>query len=70
MRHRVQEIKMIRWSNEDKCYIGTCPSLFYGGVHGSDELKVYQELCRVVAEWGRYDRRGLLKSKRSRRFRS
>ena len=41
----------MEWSDEDRCYIGTCPGLFLGGVHGDDEAKVYRELCQVVEEW-------------------
>ena len=43
-------LKIVEWSEEDGCYVGTCPPLFYGGVHGPDEIKVYKELCRVVEE--------------------
>ena len=43
--------KIVEWSEEDGCYIGTCPTLFSGGVHGDKEAKVYQELCTVVDEW-------------------
>ena len=44
-------IKIVKWSEEDGCYVGTCPSLMMGGVHGDDEMKVYKELCNVVEEW-------------------
>lgn len=47
--------KIVRWSNEDRCYIGTCPGLFYGGVHGKNEMKVYRDLCREVAFWENYE---------------
>ncbi len=43
-------LKIVEWSDEDGCYVGTCPGLIYGGVHGDDETRVYQELCQVVAE--------------------
>ncbi|MGI8670670.1 MAG: hypothetical protein ACR2J3_12625 [Aridibacter sp.] len=43
--------KIVVWSEEDNCYIGTCPELFYGGVHGDNELEVFKELCEVVDEW-------------------
>ena len=43
-------LKIVEWSEEDGCYVGTCPGLIYGGVHGDDEAEVYQELCQVVAE--------------------
>ena len=44
-------LKIVEWSDEDQCYVGTCPGLMYGGVHGDDEVKVYKELCQVVDEW-------------------
>ena len=44
-------IKIVEWSEEDKCYVGTCPGLMSGGVHGDDEAKVYRKLCEVVEEW-------------------
>ncbi len=46
-----QYSKIVEWSEEDQCYIGTCPGLMFGGVHGPDEAKVYRELCKVVEEW-------------------
>lgn len=43
-------LKFVQWSEEDDLYVGYCPDLFIGGVcHGSDEQKVYRELCRLVA---------------------
>jgi predicted HicB family RNase H-like nuclease len=42
--------KFVEWSDEDKCFIGRCPEIMLGGVHGSDEAKVYAELCRAVEE--------------------
>ena len=44
-------LKIVEWSDEDKCYVGTCPGLMLGGVHGDDEAVVYAELCHVVDEW-------------------
>lgn len=41
-------LKVVEWSKEDGCYVGTAPGLIYGGVHGRDEQKVFQELCEVV----------------------
>ena len=43
--------KVVYWSDEDRCFIGMCPELFYGGVHGDDALEVFKELCEVVDEW-------------------
>jgi len=44
-------VKVVAWSEEDQCYIGRCPGLMLGGVHGTDEQAVYAELCQVVNEW-------------------
>ena len=46
-----QYLKIVEWSEEDGCYVGTCPGLMLGGIHGADESKVYRELCQAVAEW-------------------
>ncbi len=43
--------KLVEWSDEDKCFIGRCPMLFRGGVHGDDEAEVYRDLCRTAEEW-------------------
>ena len=43
--------KIVEWSDEDQCYIGTCPSLMLGGCHGQDELEVFKQLCEIVDEW-------------------
>jgi predicted RNase H-like HicB family nuclease len=40
----------VDWSEEDQVWIGRCPELFGGGVHGSDRLAVYEELCQAVDE--------------------
>jgi predicted RNA binding protein YcfA (HicA-like mRNA interferase family)/predicted RNase H-like HicB family nuclease len=44
-------VKVVAWSEEDQCYVGRCPGLMLGGVHGSDERDVYAELCDAVDEW-------------------
>ena len=46
-----QFAKFVEWSDEDQCFVGRCPELFGGGVHGQEEAKVYAELCEVVEEW-------------------
>jgi len=43
--------KFVEWSDVDECFIGRCPELMIGGVHGNDEAKVYAELCQAVEEW-------------------
>ena len=44
-------IKIVEWSDEDQCYVGSCPGLFYGGCHGDHEQEVFSELCRIVARY-------------------
>ena len=41
--------KWVEWSDEDQTYIGRCPDLITG-IHGNDPVKVYAELCEVVAD--------------------
>jgi len=43
-------LKIVQWSQEDDCYVGTCPGLIRGGVHGADEAEVNRELCGLVEE--------------------
>ena len=43
-------LKIVEWSEEDHCYVGTAPGLFLGGVHGQRQEKVFHELCEVVDE--------------------
>jgi predicted HicB family RNase H-like nuclease len=43
--------KVVEWSDADGCFVGRCPLLFNGGVHGVDEAKVYKELCDTAEEW-------------------
>lgn len=44
-------IKLVEWSEEDQCYIGSSPGFIGPCCHGTDEAKVYQELCTIVDEW-------------------
>jgi len=43
-------LKIVEWSDEDGCYVGSCPGLFYGGCHGDNEQEVFAELCQIVDE--------------------
>jgi len=42
--------KIVEWSEEDQCFVGSAPGLLYGGCHGSDEKEVFAELCQIVEE--------------------
>ena len=37
MRGAQKYFKTIEWSEEDNCFVGSCPGLFYGGCFGDDE---------------------------------
>ena len=50
MKDSAKYVKIVEWSEEDQCYVGSAPGLMYGGCHGSDEKKVFDELCEVVEE--------------------
>jgi len=45
-----QYVKIVEWSDEDQCFVGSCSGLFYGGCHGDDEKSVFAELCELVNE--------------------
>lgn len=50
MKDSARYVKIVEWSEEDECYVGSAPGLIYGGCHGTDEKAVFEELCRVVEE--------------------
>jgi predicted RNase H-like HicB family nuclease len=50
MNHGDRYVKLVEWSEEDGCFIGSCPELFYGGCHGSDAKSVFAELCEIIEE--------------------
>lgn len=43
-------VKIVEWSDEDQCFVGSCPGLFYGGCHGQSEQAVFAELCEITDE--------------------
>ncbi len=50
MKDSARYAKIIEWSEDDQCYVGSAPGLIYGGCHGADEGQVFEELCRIVEE--------------------
>ena len=50
MKESASYAKIVEWSDEDKCFVGSSPGLIYGGCHGQDEKVVFEELCQVVEE--------------------
>ena len=50
MKEASNYIKVVEWSDEDRCFVGSSPGLFYGGCHGDNERAVFDELCGIVEE--------------------
>ena len=50
MRDSAKYAKIVEWSEEDHCYVGSSPGLILGGCHGDDEKQVFEELCQIVEE--------------------
>ncbi len=50
MKDSARYVKIVEWSEEDQCYVGSSPGLIYGGCHGSDEKEVFNHLCEIVEE--------------------
>ncbi len=50
MKESARYVKIVEWSDEDECYVGSSPGLVYGGCHGDDEQDVFNELCGIVEE--------------------
>ena len=51
MKNRDKYLKIVEWSKEDNCYVGSVPGWIGKCCHGQNELKVYKELCNIVDEW-------------------
>ena len=50
MKESTRYVKIVEWSDEDACYVGSSPGLLFGGCHGNDERKVFEQLCQIVEE--------------------
>lgn len=50
MKTSARYAKIVEWSEEDQCYVGSAPGLVMGGCHGGDEQAVFEELCQIVEE--------------------
>lgn len=43
--------KIVEWSEEDECYVGSIPGFLGKCCHGDNELKVFDQLCQILDEW-------------------
>lgn len=50
MKDSARYAKIVEWSEEDQCFVGSAPGLLYGGCHGAEETEVFRELCQIVDE--------------------
>ncbi len=53
MKERANYVKLIErseWNEQDQCYVVSAPGLLFGGCHGDDEKRVFNELCDIVEE--------------------
>ncbi len=50
MKDSAKYVKIVEWSDEDQCYVGSAPGLTYGGCHSGDEKEVFGGLCQIVDE--------------------
>jgi predicted RNase H-like HicB family nuclease len=50
MKDSARYAKIVEWSEEDQCFVGSSPGLIYGGCHGQDEREVFDQLCQIVEE--------------------
>jgi len=50
MKESTRYVKIVEWSDEDGCYVGSSPGLLFGGYHGDDERQVFEQLCQIVDE--------------------
>ncbi len=50
MKDSAKYAKIVEWSDEDQCYVGSAPGLIFGGCHGDNEKEVFAELCAIVEE--------------------
>jgi predicted HicB family RNase H-like nuclease len=48
---RDRYLKIVRWSDEDRSYVGSVPGWIGDCCHGADEADVYSKLCGIVDEW-------------------
>ena len=51
MKDRDRYLKIVEWSEEDSCYVGSVPGWIGACCHGDSEENVYHQLCQIVEDW-------------------
>lgn len=49
MEESARYVKIVEWSEEDGCYVGSSPGLLCG-CPGDDERELFEHLCQIVEE--------------------
>ena len=44
-------MRIVEWSQEDQCFVGSAPPLIGPCCHGATEASVLKQLKRIVDEW-------------------
>lgn len=44
-------VKLVEWSEQDGCYLGSAPPLVGHSCHGRSEAEVLAQLSTIVEEW-------------------
>ena len=50
MKNSARYAKIVEWSQEDRCYVGSSPGLIYGGCHGDSKIAVFEQMCQIIEE--------------------
>ena len=50
MKDSARYAKIVEWSEEDQCYVGSASGLIFGGCHGDEKSVVFDSLCQIVEE--------------------
>ncbi|MDA3898094.1 MAG: toxin-antitoxin system HicB family antitoxin [Desulfobacteraceae bacterium] len=51
MKKKDRYLKIVEWSDEDQCYVGSIPGWIGKCCHGANEEEVYHQLCQILEEW-------------------
>jgi len=51
LKHRSPFLKLVEWSDQDDCFVGSLLPEIGPCCHGNNEETVYKELCRIADEW-------------------
>lgn len=44
-------LRVVEWSDEDRCFVGSAPPLIGPCCHGATEASVLRQLGKIVEEW-------------------